>query len=336
MVDADFRVTLANKSIEAIIGLNVSEIAGKQLSELAANLRQPLGLTHEEAHRLGQDQNSLGGLGLPPRHTYDFQDRFYERTISPVWAAHEKVLGWVIVVRDITEEEQISQTRELLTETLVHDLRSPIGAIKTTLELIQEGLPESVWDTVTEQSLDIARRSTDRVLTLINSLLDISQLESGNVDIKTEPGDIDTLIIDVISDLVQQASEDGVILRKADSKDIPHVLMEENLIRRVLINLLDNALKFTPEGGIVTIETAQEEEGFVTIRVSDTGPGIPEDYREKVFTRFGQVPGRLGRRRGSGLGLTFCRLVAEAHGGRIWVETAEKGTGATLAFTLPI
>jgi NtrC-family two-component system sensor histidine kinase KinB len=273
---------------------------------------------------------------MQARHNYDFQERFYERTILPVWAANEQILGWVIVVRDITEEEQISQTRELLTETLVHDLRSPIGAIKTTLELIQEGLPESERDPVTEQSLDIARRSTDRVLTLINSLLDISQLESGNVDIKTEPGDINVLVTDVVGDLVQQANEDGVILRKKDGKDIPHVLMDENLIRRVLINLLDNALKFTPEGGIVTIEMAQEEKGCITVRVSDTGPGIPEDYREKVFTRFSQVPGRLGRRRGSGLGLTFCRRAVEAHGGRIWVEGGVKGIGATLAFTLPV
>jgi NtrC-family two-component system sensor histidine kinase KinB len=336
MVDADLRVTLANKSIEAITGLSVSEIAGNRLPDLAAALRQPLGLAPEEANNLEQDPDGREGLRMQARHNYDFQERFYERTILPVWAANEQILGWVIVVRDITEEEQISQTRELLTETLVHDLRSPIGAIKTTLELIQEGLPESERDPVTEQSLDIARRSTDRVLTLINSLLDISQLESGNVDIKTEPGDINVLVTDVVGDLVQQANEDGVILRKKDGKDIPHVLMDENLIRRVLINLLDNALKFTPEGGIVTIEMAQEEKGCITVRVSDTGPGIPEDYREKVFTRFSQVPGRLGRRRGSGLGLTFCRRAVEAHGGRIWVEGGVKGIGATLAFTLPV
>jgi signal transduction histidine kinase len=174
------------------------------------------------------------------------------------------------------------------------------------------------------------------VLNLVNSLLDISQLESGNVDIKTKPLDINPIISDVINDLVQQANEDGVILRKTDSKDLPHVLIEKHLIRRVLTNLVDNALKFTPEGGIVTVETKQEPEGFVTIRVTDTGPGIPEDYREKVFTRFSQVPGRLGRRRGSGLGLTFCRLVVEAHDGRIWVEPGEKESGTTLAFTLPV
>jgi signal transduction histidine kinase len=329
-------VTLANKTIEAITSLNVNEIAGRQLSDLTADFRQPLGFSTEEVRNIKEGATRKRELGLLLRHSYKFQERFYERTISPVWAANEQVLGWVIVVRDITEEEQISQTRELLTETLVHDLRSPIGAIKTTLELIQEGLAESERDPVTEQSIDIASRSTDRVLTLINSLLDISQLESGNVDIKTRPGDINKLIMEVVGDLVQQAGEDGVILRNPDGKDIPDVLMEENLVRRVLTNLLDNALKFTPEGGMVTIKTTQEEDGFVTIRVGDTGPGIPEDYHEKVFTRFSQVPGRLGRRRGSGLGLTFCRLVVEAHNGRIWVESGAKEIGATLAFTLPV
>jgi signal transduction histidine kinase/putative methionine-R-sulfoxide reductase with GAF domain len=336
MVDADWRVTLANKPIQVISGLHVGEITGKRLSDLVDDLRKPLGLTKEEVHDLSQLSTGLGGLGLISRHSYDFQERFYERMVSPVWAANEQVLGWVIIIRDVTEEAQISQTRELLTETLVHDLRSPIGAVKTTLDLIQEGLPESERDPIIDQSLDIARRSTDRVLNLVNSLLDISQLESGNVDIKTKPLDINPIICDVISDLVQQANEDGVILRKTDSKDLPHVLIEKHLIRRVLTNLVDNALKFTPEGGIVTVETTQEPDGFVTIRVSDTGPGIPEDYREKVFTRFSQVPGLLGRRRGSGLGLTFCRLVVEAHDGRIWVEPGEKESGTTLAFTLPV
>jgi signal transduction histidine kinase len=174
------------------------------------------------------------------------------------------------------------------------------------------------------------------VLALIDSLLDISQLESGSLDIETKPSDIHIIISDAIGELIQQANEDGVILHEEDRNDLPLVQIDENLIRRVLTNLLDNALKFTPEGGMVTVIATKEMDGFVTVRVNDTGPGIPEDYREQVFRRFSQVPGLRGRRRGSGLGLTFCRLVVEAHLGRIWIEPGENQVGATLAFTLPI
>lgn len=336
MVDAHGRVTLANTPIEVFTGFRIDEIIGRKLSDLPADLYQPLGLTAEEVGNLTLVSTKQGDFGLTSRHHYKFHERFYERAIAPVWSANEQILGWVIVVRDVTEEKMINQTRELLTETLVHDLRSPIGAIKTTLELIQEGIQKYESNSVTNQSIDIAQRSADRALALIDSLLDISQLESGSLDIETQLKDIHGIMSDAVGELIQQANEDGVIIHEGDRNDLPLVQIDENLIRRVLTNLLDNALKFTPEGGRVTVMAAKEMDDFVTVRVRDTGPGIPEDYREKVFRRFSQVPGLRGRRRGSGLGLTFCRLVVEAHQGRIWIEPGEDQVGATLAFTLPI
>jgi len=101
----------------------------------------------------------------------------------------------------------------------------------------------------------------------------------------------------------------------------------------VLTNLLDNALKFTPSGGQVILSAIRQEDNLITLRVSDTGPGIPDEYREKIFERFTQVPGLVGRRRGSGLGLTFCRLAMEAQGGKIWVEP-RPGGGSVFAITL--
>jgi PAS domain S-box-containing protein len=336
MVDAHGRVTLANMPIAALTGLRIDEIMGRNLMDLPSDFYKPLGLSAEEVSGLTLDSAKQGDFGLTSRRNYGFQERFYERTIAPVWTANDQILGWVIVVRDVTEEKVISQTRELLTETLVHDLRSPIGAIKTTLELIQEEISKSESSSVTDQSLDIAQRSADRVLALIDSLLDISQLESGNLDIETKPSDIHVIISDAIGELIQQANEDGIILHEGDRNNLPLVQIDENLIRRVITNLLDNALKFTPEGGIVAVVATKEMEDFVTVRVSDTGPGIPEDYREIVFRRFSQIPGLRGRRRGSGLGLTFCQLVVEAHQGRIWIEPGENQVGATLAFNLPI
>ena len=335
MVNASGNVTLANKPMELLTNTSVEDITDKKLSNIADDLRKPLGLSKEEVKELSIATQAQTKYKLEPKHSYEFRDRFYERTIAPVWAADNQILGWVIVVRDVTEEKQISQTREILTETLVHDLRSPIGAVKTTLELIQEAIPKSERDPITDQSLDIANRSTERVLTLIDSLLGISQLESGNVDVQTEPADIHLTITETIGELIPQANEIGIVLREGKQNNLPKVLINKDLIQRVLTNLLDNALKFTPEGGVITVDAKRDKDGYVTIRVRDTGPGIPEDYKEEVFRRFSQVPGLRGRRRGSGLGLTFCRLAIEAHGGQIWIDSNTKTKGATIAFTLP-
>jgi signal transduction histidine kinase len=103
-----------------------------------------------------------------------------------------------------------------------------------------------------------------------------------------------------------------------------------------LINLLDNALKFTPEGGEIAVGAHKQPGGkWVACSVADTGPGVPPEFREEIFKRFGQVPGRRGRRRGTGLGLTFCQLAVVAHGGRIWVEARPDAPGALFTFTLP-
>ncbi len=335
MVNASGHVTLANKPMEILTNLSVEDITNKKLSSLSDDLKKPLGLSVEEVEELSSTTQGQTKHELEPKHNYDFRDRFYERTIAPVWAANNQTLGWVIVVRDVTEERQLSQTRELLTETLVHDLRSPIGAVKTTLDLIREAIPKSERDPITDQSLDIANRSTERVLTLIDSLLDISQLESGNVDIITKPAEIHLTISETIGELIPQANEIGIVLKEGKNIDIPKVIFNKELIQRVLTNLLDNALKFTPEGGVITVDAKDNKDGYVTVRVSDTGPGIPEEYQEEVFRRFSQVPGLRGRRRGSGLGLTFCRLAIDAHGGQIWVDSNAKNIGATIAFTLP-
>jgi len=137
-----------------------------------------------------------------------------------------------------------------------------------------------------------------------------------------------------VHELLSQANEAGIHLHNDVPNDLPKIRADNGKLRRVLTNLLDNALKFTPENGQVSISAELSLSGTITVHVSDTGPGIPEEYREKIFDRFSQVPGQSGRRRGSGLGLTFCKLAVEAHGGHIWVEP-RPGGGSTFTLTLP-
>jgi signal transduction histidine kinase len=335
MIDESGRITFSNTPIEELT--DSEGLGGQMISSLPANILDAVGLSRSDASRFClQPTQGDPAEDIQLTHRYQFKNRFYERSTAQVWGEYDQARGWVFVVRDITEDFQINQTRELLTETLVHDLRSPIGAIKTTLEILEESLLESRQDPVVAQSLDIANRSTNRVLSLIESLLDISHLESGSIELATQPIDLNTLLAETVEEMIPQANEDQVILNYKLQSGSPHVLADPPLIRRVLINLIDNSLKFTPEGGLVTVFTETNGNDKLRICISDTGPGIPPEYHQEVFARFSQVPGTRGRRRGSGLGLTFCRLAIEAHNEKIWIRDSQDTHGVTLVFSLPL
>lgn len=199
-----------------------------------------------------------------------------------------------------------------------------------------------------EMLLDIATSSSQKMLELVNSLLDISQLEAGQMRLEIKARSLPGLIDRAHKRVAPLALEYGIALQVDLPPDPPQVAVDEELVTRVLVNLLDNAIKFSPQGGVVSVTangarvspTFEESEvtpqHYISVSVTDKGPGIPEKYREKIFEKFSQVEGQEGRRRhGSGLGLTFCKLVVEAHGGHIWVDS-QVGQGSTFTFTLPV
>ncbi len=137
----------------------------------------------------------------------------------------------------------------------------------------------------------------------------------------------------VVHEFLPQCNEYHITVENKTPQHIPRIIADQGKLQRVMNNLLDNAIKFTPDGGEINIKVECNDTGVV-VRVEDSGPGIPEEYRERIFERFVQVPGQRSRRRGTGLGLTFCQSVIEAHGGHIWVEP-RPGGGSIFFFTLP-
>jgi signal transduction histidine kinase len=243
----------------------------------------------------------------------------------------------LFVLRNITEEIQVSRAKELITETLVHDLRSPASAVSGALDVLEETLSryEIGKDELVVQALQVARRGAQRMLGMTESLLEISRLQAGKTETSLASINLRNLAAGVLGDFLQEALEYGIILRNEIPEDAPAVRADLSKTTRVLTNLVDNALKFTPSGGQVILTVDGIEDGMVAVQVSDTGPGIPAEYREKIFERFSQIPGLAGRRRGSGLGLTFCRLALDAQGGKIWAA-ARPGGGSVFTFTLPV
>jgi signal transduction histidine kinase len=244
--------------------------------------------------------------------------------------AGEVPLGRLLVLRDVTEERQVQNLREELTDTLVHDLRNPLTNIRMALELLDQVSAGAA----TQQQIDvlrIARTSAQRMLGLVNAILDVSRLESGLMPVNREPLELRALAGEVIGLQQPLAQEKALALENCVPASLPRVPADPGLIRRVLENLLGNAIKFTPERGRVHLSAVAGPE-HVTITVRDSGPGLPPEMRGSLFQKF--ITGRHSER-GSGLGLAFCKLAVEAHGGRIWVES-EPGAGSAFSFTLPL
>jgi PAS domain S-box-containing protein len=333
-------IQLANPSFEQIAGMHASEFQGKHILSLPEKILAVLGYTQPEVEELSRalvDGQTLASSKVTVTIAGEQNEQVFERSLTPVWGQDKTASGCMIMLRDMTEEAASAQSRDLMMETLVHDLRSPVSAVLGALDVIAEASrSDGAGDKdISAEALLIARRGTQRLLGLIEALLEIDRLQSGKLEIITASTDIYSLADLALLEFIPQSRELGIRVCNKIPRDLPPVKVDADKITRVFTNLLDNALKFTPSGGVISIGTGSGlRDKELTVWVSDCGPGIPEEYRQKIFERFTQIPGQRGRRRGSGLGLTFCQLAVEAHGGRIWVEPALSG-GSKFTFTLP-
>jgi signal transduction histidine kinase len=214
-----------------------------------------------------------------------------------------------------------------------HELRTPLNAVLGYAELIQDGIYGEVPAKM-QDVLERIQQNGRHLLGLINDVLDLSKIEAGQLTLA--PGDysIRELVLDVVSATEALAAEKKLALEVDVSPDLPRGRGDERRLTQVLMNLVSNAIKFT-EAGSVCIK-AKVEDGSFVVAVSDTGVGIAQVNRERIFEEFQQVDTSSTRKKGgTGLGLAIARRIVELHGGRIWVESTP-GQGSTFAFTLPL
>ncbi len=237
-------------------------------------------------------------------------------------------LQWIL--RDITERKELDSLRDDLTAMIYHDLRSPLGNIISSLDMLDNMLPE---DESMQSMMGIATNSTARIQRLVNSLLDIHRLESGQKIVDQKSVDPTELIQEAIRDVEPAASSRHQTIDKLLEGKYPLIWVDVDMIHRVLINLLENAIKFTPSQRRIEIG-AQPDGVFVKIWVRDNGPGIALADQQRIFDKFTRLRGKE-RPGGLGVGLAFCKLAVQGHGGQIWVESVvDKGT--TFWLTLPV
>ena len=233
-------------------------------------------------------------------------------------------------LRDISERKELDSLRDDLTAMIYHDLRSPLGNIVSSLEVLNGMIND---DESTRSILNIAVSSTDRIQRLVNSLLDINRLESGQAIVSQQYVSPQILIRTSIDDVKPSAAGRHQTVETHIAGNLPNVWVDADMMRRVLINLLENAIKFSKAE--TKIEIGAKREGQTgEFWVRETGPGVPASETKRIFEKFARVKGK-DRPGGLGIGLAFCRIAVQAHGGNIWVES-EEGKGSKFIFTLPV
>ncbi len=220
--------------------------------------------------------------------------------------------------------------RSELTQLIVHDLKSPLTVILSGMNLLGKENLGTLTQTQ-KRLLSNLEKSGEEILHMISDLLDVERLEAGALALQKSITNSALLLQDQIDESKILASTNKQKLKFSYEPNLPQVRVDKGLIARVFANLLSNALKFTPEGGKVKVNIARQE-NLLVITVADSGPGVPLHERERIFEKFAQVEG--GERRGAGLGLTFCKMVANAHDGNLTVSESELG-GALFCLTLP-
>lgn len=241
-------------------------------------------------------------------------------------------IQWIL--RDIKERKDLDALREDLTAMIYHDLRSPLSNVISSLEMIEAIIPQGEEETI-GPILKIAGNSVGRIQRLVSSLLDLTRLEQNQPIGQRKSVAVSTLVNDALVAVTPSAHGRKQTIELAMSASLPNVYVDADMLRRVLINLIENAIKYSPFKGqmLLTTEAAGD---FVRISIQDDGPGIPEGDRERVFDKFTRLKNSKNEwPSGLGVGLAFCKLAVQAHGGKIWVEAAPE-RGSKFIFTLPI
>jgi len=244
----------------------------------------------------------------------------------------EKIEGAVLVFHNVTEIRRLEKIRKDFIANVSHELRTPASSIKGFAETLNAGAMDDKESA--QEFMKIIEENSDRLVRLIEDLLDLSKIESGKIDMNLSPRSLYPIVKRVVSQVSEQAKRKSISIENKITTSLPNVLADETFIAQVFLNLIDNAVKYTDENGTVSV-SAQEEKEFIRIDIKDNGIGISEKDLPRVFERFYCVDKARSRKSGgTGLGLSIVRHVVERHGGKVTVKSL-LGQGSTFSITIP-
>lgn len=260
------------------------------------------------------------------------EEKFLLPRVLTMRGESQKSVGIAVVLHDVTRFRLLDDAKSNLVATVSHELKTPLTSVRMVLHL----LLEKTLGTLTprqEEMLETARKDAERLLRILNDLLDLARLDAGTPELRKEPMAPGALMGDLILEFEPLVAQQGLHLRRTVPESLPDVLVDRHRIAHVFRNFISNAIKHSPPGGEIHVQVRQTHNGGVQFSVLDQGPGVPEEYQGRIFDRFFRVPGQ--QKTGAGLGLSIAREITVAHGGRIGVRS-EPGQGSEFFVVLPV
>ncbi|MBI5383154.1 MAG: HAMP domain-containing protein [Verrucomicrobia bacterium] len=259
------------------------------------------------------------------------EEKFFLPRIVTMRNAEEALLGIAVVLYDVTRFRLLDDAKTNLVGTVSHELKTPLTSLRLALHLLLEKTTGELSGTQSDL-LQTARDDAERMLRTLNNLLDLARLDAGSAELNREETTPDELAAGALREMLEAVSASGLRLVALIDPGLPAVSVDRSRISLVFANLITNASKHSPARGEILLRAARTQSGDVQFSVLDEGPGVPEEYRTRIFDRFFRVPGQT--KTGAGLGLSIAREIVVAHGGRIGVKPRD-GRGSEFYFTLP-
>ncbi len=325
-VDGRDVILLMNERARSMFGLDATRGERKPFLEVIRNT---------ELHEVFRESRAAGEGSVSHRELRIASpvERRVQVNAVPLRLAVDEV-GVVMVLHDVTELRRLEQVRTEFVANVSHELRTPLTAIQGYLETLLSGALEERENA--RRFLDIVFRHTERLGRLLNDLTDLSNIEMGRVSLKLAPTRLDEVVDTVLAIMGPKAASGRVTLQSRLSSDLPSVLADRDRLVQIVINLVDNAVKYTSEGGRVTVQAQKPADGQIEVDVIDTGIGIPPADLPRITERFYRVDKARSRELGgTGLGLAIVKHLVFAHGGQLRIES-EPGRGTTVRVTLPV
>ncbi|MGC9349818.1 MAG: ATP-binding protein [Anaerolineae bacterium] len=312
----------ANRSAVRRLDLDKDDLAGFSLSQV--------GLSESRFSQLKDELRETGST------TWEFELstdplRVFDVTLArlPDEVLEGEAYQWV--AHDVSRRVKLERTREQFANMVVHDLRAPLGNILNSLDLVLTAWRERDVTIPVQQVLGIALRSARRMEDLISDILNAARLQTKARNLAVREIDVAKIVSEVVETVANSAEQRQQSLQMRVPPDFPSMYGDPDLIRRIFVNLIGNAIKYTQRGGEIVVSAELNDEAFV-FAVADNGPGIAPEDQQHMFELF--FRGSMQFAKGAGIGLAFTKLAIEAHGGRIWFETT-LGEGSTFFFTIP-
>jgi two-component system phosphate regulon sensor histidine kinase PhoR len=318
ITDGDGRVRLINPAAARLLGTDTEAALGRSFAQVARDHR--LIALWQQCREQGKEQ-------IEPVEVYR-QGPFLQAVVTPLQDAEPKAC--LVILQDLTRVRRLETVRRDFISNISHELRTPLASLRALVDTLRDGALED--PPAAQRFLNRMETEVDALAQMVQELLELSRIESGQVPLRLIPTPVADVVLPPVERLRPQAERTGLSITIDLPSDLPPVLADEERIQQVVTNLVHNAIKFTPSRGEVAISAAASGDEVV-VSVRDTGVGISADDLPRIFERFYKAD-QARRSGGTGLGLSIAKHIVQAHGGRIWADSAE-GKGSIFHFSLP-